>query len=308
MPPKRGRKLRWATAMTKEEKRKEALERQLTLKRQHLNREIEMGALNTIKYRQSWRELMMRAKMPIIKEDIETAWRTFDRIIDNKDHSIQILINSFDEAKEQHEILKNAHSAIIDRLFNIYNMRTSIISMIYESKINETLNEADIENIAFKKKRNEDLSQLQSIIRFMQEQLDNLLSNTKSKTMSKIDSFVGDKTNMRRLAASKRENQLNDISTDLRKTIATYHRNTKNRRKIYDAAKEKDEKNQQIITKQYVRISVLSETISKFRDKVATHKANVNKDFKEIMDEQHFFYNSYWIMKNRLISGKAERR
>ncbi|KAI4494225.1 hypothetical protein M0802_009094 [Mischocyttarus mexicanus] len=226
MPPKRGRKVRWAKAMTKEEKRQEALERQLTLKREHLNREIEMGALNTAKYRKSWRELMMRAKMPIIKEDIETAWRTFDRIVDNKDHSIQILMNSLDEAKEQHEISKNAHSATIDRLFNIYNMRTRIISMTYESKINETLNEADIENIAFKRQRNEDLSQLQSIIRFMEEQLDNLLSNTKSKTMSKIDSFVGDKTNMRRLAVSKRENQLNELSTDLRKTITTYHRST----------------------------------------------------------------------------------
>ncbi|XP_014615336.1 PREDICTED: coiled-coil domain-containing protein 65-like [Polistes canadensis] len=252
MPPKRGRKLRWATAMTKEEKRKEALERQLTLKRQHLNREIEMGALNTIKYRQSWRELMMRAKMPIIKEDIETAWRTFDRIIDNKDHSI--------------------------------------ISMIYESKINETLNEADIENIAFKKKRNEDLSQLQSIIRFMQEQLDNLLSNTKSKTMSK-------------------PNHTNKyLKNIIKRGSRIFFLDTKNRRKIYDAAKEKDEKNQQIITQQYVRISVLSETISKFRDKVATHKANVNKDFKEIMDEQHFFYNSYWIMKNRLISEQKEDR
>ncbi|KAI4494224.1 hypothetical protein M0802_009093 [Mischocyttarus mexicanus] len=83
---------------------------------------------------------------------------------------------------------------------------------------------------------------------------------------------------------------------------------TKNRRKMYDAVKEKDEKNQQIIMKQYVRISVLSETICKFRDKVATHKANVNKDFKEIMDEQQFFYNSYWIMKNRLISEQKEDR
>ncbi|XP_015178746.1 PREDICTED: uncharacterized protein LOC107067608 [Polistes dominula] len=172
MPLKRDRKVRWKKAMTKEEKQKVALERQLMLKREHLNREIKMGALNTMKYRQLWRELMMRAKMPIIKENIEIAWRTFDRIIDNKDHRYIFFVD------------------------------------------------------------------------------------------------------------------------------------TKNRRKIYEIVKDKNEKNQQIITNQYVRISVLSEIINKFRDKVATHKANVNKDFKEIMDEQHFFYSSYWIMKNRLISGK----
>lgn len=79
---------------------------------------------------------------------------------------------------------------------------------------------------------------------------------------------------------------------------------TKNRRKLYDLVKEKDEKNQQIITKQYVRIAVLSETISKFREKMATHKAKIKDYFNEITNELNFFYNSYWIMKNRFITGK----
>ncbi|XP_035736836.1 dynein regulatory complex subunit 2-like [Vespa mandarinia] len=267
-----------------------------------------MGILNTKKYRQSWRELMMRARMPIIKEDIETAWHTFDRVIDSKDHSIQILINSFDEAKEQYERSKNGHSEMIDRLFNIYEMKTRAISMTYQSKINEILNDVNIDIIGFQQKGNEDLSQLQFIISIMQEQLDNSLNNTKSKTMSKIDSFVEDKTNMRRLALVTEENKMNDLSADLRKTIATYYKNTKNRQKLYDVVKEKDEKNQQIITKQYVRIAVLSETISKFREKMAAHKTNVNKYFKDIIDEQNFFHTSYWIMKNRFISEQKQDR
>lgn len=86
MAPKRKKNVRWSKGMSQEEKQQKALERQLTLKREHLLREIKMGILNTQKYRRSWRELMMRAKMPVIKEDIETAWRTFDRVIDNKDH------------------------------------------------------------------------------------------------------------------------------------------------------------------------------------------------------------------------------
>nr|KAF7426973.1 hypothetical protein H0235_006667 [Vespula pensylvanica] len=308
MPPKEQKKVRWTKALRKEEKLKKALERQLMLKKERLLREIKMGVLNTQKYRQSWRELMMRAKMPIIKEDIETTWHTFDRIVDNKDHSIQVLINSLDEANEQYERSKSGHNEMIHRLFNIYKMKTKAISTTYQSKINEILNEVNIDIIGFRQKGNEDLSQLQSIISIMQDNLDNSLNNTKSKTMSKIDSFVEDKINVRRLALVVKENEMNEFSADLQKTIATYHKNTKNRRKLYDVVKEKDEKNQQIITKQYVRIAVLSETISKFREKMATHKANVNKQFKEIMEEQNFFYTSYWIMKNRFVSEQKQDR
>ncbi|KAL2726559.1 dynein regulatory complex subunit 2-like [Vespula squamosa] len=308
MPPKEKRRVRWTKGLTKEEKQQKVLERQFILKKEHLLREIKMGVLNTKKYRQSWRELMIRAKMPVIKEDIEHAWHTFDRVIDNKDHSIQILIKSLEEAKEQCERSKNGHSEMIRCLFNIYKMRMKAISTTYQSKINEILNEVNTDIIGYRQKGNEDLSQLQSIISIMQEQLDNSLNNTKSKTMSKIDSFIEDKTNVRRLALVVKENEMNDFSAGLQKTIATYHKNTKNRRKLYDVVKEKDEKNQQIITKQYVRISVLSETISTFREKMATHKANVKKHLKEIMDEQNFFYTSYWIMKNRFISEQKQDR
>lgn len=64
-------------------------------------------------------------------------------------------------------------------------MKTKAISTTYQSKINEILNEVNIDIIGFRQKGNEDLSQLQSIISIMQNNLDNSLNNTKSKTMSK---------------------------------------------------------------------------------------------------------------------------
>lgn len=66
-------------------------------------------------------------------------------------------------------------------------MKTNAISTTYQSKINEILNnDVNIDIVGFRQKGNEDLSQLQSIISIVQEQLDNSLDNTKSKTMSEI--------------------------------------------------------------------------------------------------------------------------
>lgn len=76
----------------KEQKQREAEERAQKLRRERMMREIELGALNTKRYRTLWREMMMRIKMPQIVEDVEIAWRNFDRALDIKDYrSLQVL-------------------------------------------------------------------------------------------------------------------------------------------------------------------------------------------------------------------------
>lgn len=69
-----------------EEKQREIKERSKMLRKEQLIREIELGALNTKRYRTLWREMMMRIKMPQIAEDVEIAWRNFDRALDIKDY------------------------------------------------------------------------------------------------------------------------------------------------------------------------------------------------------------------------------
>lgn len=70
----------------REERQREAAERAKMLKKEHLIREIELGALNTKRYRTLWREMMMKIKMPQIAMDMEIAWRNFDRAVDIKDY------------------------------------------------------------------------------------------------------------------------------------------------------------------------------------------------------------------------------
>lgn len=69
-----------------EEKQREIEKRAKMLRKEHLMREIELGALNTKRYRTLWREMMMRIKMPLIVENVEIAWRNFDRAVDIKDY------------------------------------------------------------------------------------------------------------------------------------------------------------------------------------------------------------------------------
>lgn len=71
---------------TKEQREQEAEEHARMLRKEQMMREIELGALTTKRYRTLWREMMMRIKMPQIVEDVEVAWRNFDRALDIKDY------------------------------------------------------------------------------------------------------------------------------------------------------------------------------------------------------------------------------
>ncbi|XP_024882399.1 uncharacterized protein LOC112461400 [Temnothorax curvispinosus] len=78
---------------------------------------------------------------------------------------------------------------------------------------------------------------------------------------------------------------------------------TKNNRKCYEALKDKDKKDQQIITQQLLRTASLFEEIRKFRGKIMTYDATAKKEISEILTEHDFFQRASWTAKNRLLSA-----
>lgn len=70
----------------RERKNLEIEERKKNFKREQLKREIKLGSQNAIQLQNSWREIMMKIKMPNIKENVEIACHTFNRVLDFKDY------------------------------------------------------------------------------------------------------------------------------------------------------------------------------------------------------------------------------
>ena len=70
---------------------REAEQRAQIWKKQ-LMQEIELGTLNTKRYRTLWREMMTRIKMPQIVEDVKIAWHNFDRALDIKDYRLSYVL------------------------------------------------------------------------------------------------------------------------------------------------------------------------------------------------------------------------
>jgi len=79
---------------------------------------------------------------------------------------------------------------------------------------------------------------------------------------------------------------------------------TKNCGKCYEALKDKDKKDQQVIAQQLLRTASLFEEIEKFRSKIRTYDFMAQKEISEILTEHDFFQKASWTVKNRLLSGE----
>ncbi|KYN15166.1 Coiled-coil domain-containing protein 65, partial [Trachymyrmex cornetzi] len=272
--------------------------------KKYLMHEIELGTLNTKRYRTLWREMMMRIKMPQIAEDVKIAWHNFDRALDIKDYRISFLMDELTEAEEQYQRTTKSYTEIIDRFLISYRERIQSKERSYRRTLDEILIQTDIGVGKIYYQQNEVL--LQSITHGIHKQLEELSNNVKSIALSKIDAFVEDSKDTRRISVTQLENQLQKSWENLRRILSDYQNKTKNRRKSYGMLKSKDEKDQQVIAQQLLHTASLFEDIRKFQGKITTYDSMAKKKISKILTEQDFFQKASCIIKNRLLSEQTK--
>ncbi|XP_012539585.2 dynein regulatory complex subunit 2 isoform X1 [Monomorium pharaonis] len=232
--------------MTKDKKEYEAQEHAKMLRKKHLMREIKLGALNTNRYRTLWREMMMRIKMPQIIENVEIAWRNFDRALDIKDYRISFLMDELSEAEEQYQRNTRSHMEIIDRLLRSYKERIESKEKNYRRTLNDTLVQTNDEISKIYYQKNQFEISLQSITKGIQQQLEESLNNVKSialKTKSRRKCYEAlkdkDEKDQKVIAQQllRTANHFEEIRK-FRDNIATYEATTK--KEISEIATEYD--------------------------------------------------------------------
>ncbi|XP_018352715.1 PREDICTED: coiled-coil domain-containing protein 65-like isoform X2 [Trachymyrmex septentrionalis] len=282
---------------------REAEQRAQIWKKQ-LMQEIELGTLNTKRYRTLWREMMTRIKMPQIVEDVKIAWHNFDRALDIKDYRISFLMDELTEAEEQYQRTTKSFIDIIDRFLVSYREKIQSKERSYRRTLDEILIQTDIGVGKIYHQQNEVL--LQSISDGVHKHLEELSNNIKSVALSKIDAFVEDSKDIRRISVTQLENQLQKSWENLRRILWDYQNKTKLSRKSYEMLKNKDEKDQQVIAQQLLHTASLFEDIRKFQDKITTYDSMAKKKISKILMEHDFFQKTSCILKNRLLSEETK--
>ncbi|KAF3421889.1 hypothetical protein E2986_03349 [Frieseomelitta varia] len=232
------------------------------VKREKLFHELKFSALNTERNQRFWRETLIRVKMPDVWRKIDVTWQTLEHAIDFKDYSISLLLDSLQEAQNQHRTINGAHVELIDKSLEAHETRLADVNTLFYGNVKTVLADK--------------ISQFENI---------NYYRNKKEIALRKINLLV----------SHRGEN-----ASNIARSTAI---NTEDRRKDYEIIKKKDQIDQQMITRQYMRIAILFDRIMKFRSKINSYKKESMIELREITRESNFFHNIYRETNERFIFG-----
>ncbi|XP_070522544.1 dynein regulatory complex subunit 2 [Cardiocondyla obscurior] len=210
------------------------------------------------------------------------------------------------ESEEQYQMNTKSHIEIIDRLLKTYKERMERDEKNYRNALNEAVIETNTEITKINYQQNKNETLLQSVIHGVKQQLEELLDNAKSMTLSKIDAFVEDNEDKRKLFITQCENQVQGYCENLQRVLSDYEEKTKNCRKYYEVLKEKDEKDQQMIAQQLLRTTSLFEEIRRLQGKITVYDATAKKEISKILTEHDFFQGINWTIKNNFFSEQMK--
>lgn len=98
---------------------------------------------------------------------------------------------------------------------------------------------------------------------------------------------------------------LETLQTDFQKNthqfLETYQAQIKDRKKQYEAFRERDESMQILLLKQVEKLRRAYELIKRFKQNMTDTKKLLGRTLKDLEEEYNFFFNAFNLLKNRLI-------
>lgn len=193
--------------------------RQISLKKEQVDREVRYANLNEDRKRGSWREAMMRVKLPIFREDVEVTWHTFDRSIDSKEHGYIVLFNmkharfekiiillgksmimmrcgaavnahranlmmeAVETARQLYEINFSSHAEAIDRFVRMYGSRLGELEDRYKKNLEHLVTSCMKDRRGIEERQSQDEIFVRSLVFSTDQHFQDSYGDIKNKTI-----------------------------------------------------------------------------------------------------------------------------
>ncbi|XP_076280802.1 dynein regulatory complex subunit 2 [Lasioglossum baleicum] len=274
---------------------------------------MKIAAANAERHRSFWRETLTRMEMPDIGRKIEIVWSCLEHAFDSQDYSINInsipysislLLDALQEAEDQRRKANGVHADVIDRSFDTHEARLKAADAFFRRRVETLFVDRTHEFDEARSNHNKEEADLRKIDVLANHQIENKLNAAKSTAISKVDAFVEDGKNERRLITAQLQKQLEDLWDNLRSIFSDYYTSTDERRRSYEIIQRKDKSDRQAIIEQGLRIACLLEDIAKYRGKIHFYKKNVASELQDTLQESRFFRNVYRQANICFIFGK----
>lgn len=287
-----------AKRLAKLAEEKEALKKS---KREELKREIASQASKKGEMDRSWRELILKIKEPIFRQDIEVMWQTFNRAIDKKDHLINSTMKLMDIADDQFQRTVASFCDTIDTMINKFLDDLNELSRDNEIRTAELLTRGEIDAQRIMTDHNAAETHLQLLLYHSNTTADSLAWTTRGENFVKQDEermkFANERENLRSLLEDKFNNLWDEFKGVLKNYVVETAANQKQVRKL----RFKENLMADIIASQAKKIANSGGMLKRLRTELAAYESGTKQAV--FRDRRNRHRAACHKLKKRLISG-----
>lgn len=301
-------------ALSKEEKkaRKEAKrfeklkaenEARKKLKRKELEREIAAQAKKRGELDKSWREMMLKIKEPVFKQDIEVLWHTFERAYDKKDYLIQYIMQLMDVADDQFQRTVSSFCDTIDTTINKFLSDLEELSKLNDIRTSRVLKAGEDDATTITNDHNAAETHLQLLIFHGHTTADSKAWTTRGENLVKVDEERSKYTNERESLRSFLENTYNTTWDEYKAVLKSYVMETAENQKQVRKLRRKENLMADIIASQAKKIANSDGLLKRLRSELAAYESGTKQAIFRDRRDRH--RAAFFRLKRTLADGCA---
>ncbi|CAG9562044.1 unnamed protein product [Danaus chrysippus] len=274
--------------LTKEEKkaRKEAkrleklkaeVEARKKLKCEELQREITAQARKRGELDKGWREMMLKIKEPVFRQDIEVMWHTFERAFDKKDHLINYTVKLMNVADDQFQRTVASFCDTIDTMINKFLQDLELLSKNNDIRTANVLKAGENEAARIIADHDTAETHLQLLLYHGHTTADNLAWTTRGENLVKEDEDRNKYANERENLRSFLENTYNTMWDEYKAVLKAYIVGTADNQKMVRKLRRKENIMADIIASQAKKIANSDGLLKRLRAELAAYESGTKQ-------------------------------
>ncbi|XP_072948802.1 dynein regulatory complex subunit 2-like [Epargyreus clarus] len=283
------------------EKLKEEAEARKKLKRDELHREMAAQALKRGELDKSWREMMMKIKEPVFRQDIEVMWNTFERAYDKKDHLINYTTKLMDVADDQFQRTVASFCDTIDTMITKFLSDLETLTKENDIRTAALLKSGEDAAARIASDHNAAETHLQLLLYHGYTTADNLAWTTRGENLVKEDEERSKYANERENLRSYLENVYNVMWDEYKAVLKAYVVNTADNQKNLRKLRRKENMMADIIASQGKKIANSDGMLKRLRAELAAYESGTKQAvFRDRRDRHRV---ACLRLKKKMIDG-----
>lgn len=285
------------------EKLKAEAELRKRLKREELEREIKAQARKRGEVDKNWREMMVKIKEPVFRQEIEVMWHVFERTYDKKDHLIKYTMQLMDTADDQFQRTVASFCVTIDTMINKFLSEMDQMSKLNDLRTSQTLKSGEGEAASIRADHDTAETHLQLLLYHGHTTADTLAWTTRGVNLVKEDEDRSKYSNERENLRSYLENTYNLMWDEYKAVLKAYVTGTSDNLKRVRKLRRKENLMADIIASQAKRIANNDGLLKRLRTELAAYESGTKQAV--FRDRRNRHRAACFRLKQTLVDGCA---